>query len=65
MLKPNKQNKSTTCETCSNYVYDEDWEEYTCMVNLDEDEYARFISETNYSCPYYRLDDEYKIARKQ
>ena len=29
MLKPNKQNKSTTCETCSNYVYDEDWEEYT------------------------------------
>ncbi len=63
--KSPKKNKSTTCETCSNYVYDEDWEEYTCMVNLDEDEYARFISETNYSCPYYRLDDEYKIARKQ
>ena len=65
MNNPNKSYKSTSCETCSNYVYDEDWEEYTCMVNLDEDAYARFISETNYSCPYYRLDDEYKIARKQ
>ncbi len=60
-----KTTRPTPCETCANYVYDEDREEYSCLVNLDEDEYARFISEANYSCPYYRLDDEYKIAGKQ
>ncbi|MDE7047651.1 MAG: hypothetical protein K2P25_06685, partial [Lachnospiraceae bacterium] len=25
-------------EQCGNYVYDEDYECYTCEVNLDEDE---------------------------
>ena len=25
------------CDTCANYVYDEDWECYTCVVNMDED----------------------------
>lgn len=60
-----KKKQASNCETCANYVWDEDWEEYTCLVNLDEDEYARFISSTNYSCPYYRLDDEYQIAGKQ
>lgn len=65
MQKNSEKKQATSCETCSNYVYDEDWEEYSCMINLDEDEYARFLSGTNYACPYYRLDDEYKIARKQ
>lgn len=60
-----KSRKSTACETCANYAPDDDGEEYSCMVNLDEDEYARFISEASYSCPYYRLDDEYRIAGKQ
>ena len=59
------EKKITNCETCVNYVYDEDYDCYTCMVNLDEDEMYRFIRGTNYSCPYYRLDDEYEIARKQ
>ena len=32
------------CDTCANYVYDEDWECYTCMVNMDEDDYSRLMS---------------------
>ena len=26
------------CDTCENYVYDEEYEYYVCEVNLDEDE---------------------------
>ena len=55
----------TMCEECRNYVYDEDYEEYICLVNLDEDEMMRFLTTSNYNCPYYQRDDEYEILRKQ
>ena len=51
------------CETCAYYSYDEDWEEYVCEANLDEDEYVHVLQYKE--CPYYRDGDEYKIARKQ
>ncbi|MDO5560800.1 MAG: DUF6472 family protein [Oscillospiraceae bacterium] len=57
--------KKTNCELCVNYVYDEDSDTYTCIVDLDEDEMYRFINSTNYNCPYFRLDDEYGVVRKQ
>ena len=61
-----KQAKSTSCcDTCSNYVYDEEYEYYVCTKNLDEDEMAYFLSGHTRSCPYYRFYDEYKIVRKQ
>ena len=53
------------CDTCSNYVYDEDYECYVCMVDLDEDDMCRFLSGGNFECSFYRQDDEYKIVRKQ
>ena len=53
------------CESCVNYVFDEDYEYYSCMVNLDEDEVYRSMSDSEYCCPYYRLDDEYAVVRKQ
>ncbi len=59
------EKKSTNCEFCANYVYDEDYECYVCTVNLDEDEMYHFLSGTNYSCPYYRSDDEYAVVRHQ
>ena len=55
----------TNCETCSNYIFDEESECYYCEVNLDEDEMYRFMSNTFDHCSYYRLDDEYQIVRKQ
>ena len=40
-------------------------EEYLCEINLDEDEVARFYSDSHYNCPYYRNGDEYKVVRHQ
>ena len=31
---------------------------YTCEVDLDEDEMARFLQDKFYNCPYYQLGDE-------
>lgn len=56
---------ASNCDTCIYYIYDEDYDCYCCEVNLDEDEMARFLSGDCYRCPYYRLDDEYAIVKKQ
>lgn len=55
----------SNCDVCVNYVYDEDYECYCCLVNLDEDEMYRFLSGSQRECPYFRLDDEYGVVRKQ
>ncbi len=55
----------SNCDMCVNCVYDEDYECYTCMVNLDEDEMYRFLSGTRQECPYFRPDDEYGVVRHQ
>lgn len=55
----------SSCETCVNYVYDEDYECYVCEQDLDEDEMGKFLSSSFDNCPYYRLDDEYKVVRHQ
>ena len=57
--------KLTNCETCTYYLYDDDLDCYVCQMNLDEDEMEKFLSGSFYSCPYYQLDDEYGIVRKQ
>ncbi len=57
--------ESNSCESCANYVYNEDYEEYECLVSLDEDEYYALMSGSIKSCPYYRNDDEYRIVRRQ
>ncbi|MCD7731547.1 MAG: DUF6472 family protein [Oscillospiraceae bacterium] len=57
--------KTTNCETCVNYVYDEDYDCYTCLVSLDEDDMNRFLTGTNNYCSYYRLDDEYGVVKHQ
>ena len=56
---------AANCETCVFYDYDEDWDTYSCQVNLDEDEMAYFLSGHTKSCPYYRFYDEYKSVQKQ
>ena len=56
---------AVNCEQCVNYVYNSEDDFYECLVNLDEDEFYRFISSKVDTCPYFRLDDEYALARKQ
>lgn len=53
------------CETCVWYVYDEDYDDYICDMDLDEDELARFLAADTRSCPYWRPGDDYITARKQ
>lgn len=57
--------KKANCEYCANYTYDEAYECFTCEVNLDEDEMARFITGKFQDCPYFQMGDEYRIVRKQ
>ena len=55
----------TNCDTCVYYEYDEDFDCYTCSMEFDEDEAARFVQDAAYSCPYYKFGDEYMIVKKQ
>ena len=64
-LKPAKKEKQTSCDTCVNYTYDEDYGYYICEADLDEDEMARFLTDTFNNCPYFQFNDEYKIVRRQ
>ena len=54
MLKGQTGNKQTSCDSCAYYSYDEEYEEL-----------VRFLSDSHYSCPYYRNGDEYAVVRKQ
>lgn len=55
----------SNCESCEHYDYDEEWDEYVCKIDLDEDEMTRFLSGNCRSCPYYKFYDEYKSVQKQ
>ena len=55
-----------SCDTCSNFRYDDDYEEYVCMAGgMDEDDYSRLVQGTVKACPYYHFDNEYDIVKKQ
>ena len=46
----------TNCDDCVNYVYDEECDCWTCLVNLDEDEmYHRKEAVTLPTLPYVIL----------
>ena len=47
------------CEMCSYYEYNEEYEYYECMMNLDEDEMYNFMCGNNRECPYFQYRDEY------
>ena len=53
------------CETCWNYDYDEEYDEYYCLMDLDEDEVYRIFHTPQNRCPYYRQGDDYSLARRQ
>ena len=45
-------NTASCCDTCTFYIYDDEYECYTCDRDLDEDEMMRFLTDQNYQCPY-------------
>ena len=53
------------CETCAFYVYDEEFEDYYCDIDMDEDDAARLISGHYKECPFWRNGDEYDTVKHQ
>lgn len=54
------------CDSCKNYVYDEEYGGYLCLAEMDEDDvYRSFFGSRAKGCPYYHSDDDYAIVRKQ
>ena len=45
MNKKIEKKRISSCDICMNYTYDEDYECYTCEVDLDEDEIGDYITE--------------------
>ena len=60
-----KKERITSCETCTFYTYEEEYGYYVCEADLDEDEMSAFLRGSDFSCPFYQLDDEYAVVRKQ
>ena len=58
-------NMDDLCQSCWYYDYDEEYDEYFCMMDLDEDEVYRFFASRQSRCPYYRQGDDYTLARRQ
>jgi len=53
------------CETCANYSYDDEDEEYYCDVQMDEDEFSHVMLSHRRVCPFYRNGDEYEVVKHQ
>lgn len=53
------------CEHCLNYVFDEEMGEDVCEIDMDMDDYVRLMSSEHPVCPFFRIDNEYKIVEKQ
>lgn len=53
------------CDDCAYYTFDEEFEEYFCTADMDEDEIYRLSQNYNNGCPRYRCGDEYAVVRKQ
>ena len=54
-----------SCEFCMNYEYDEEYDCYSCIIDIDEDELLHIYTDKRRGCPYFRMGDEYTIVRKQ
>ena len=46
-------------------ISNEEYDEYYCMMDLDEDEVYRITTSRSAHCPYYRQGDDYTLARRQ
>lgn len=54
-----------SCDTCAYYYYDDEYEDYICDMDMDEDDYSRLMESNFKGCPYYRNGDEYRVVRHQ
>ncbi len=57
--------QGASCDTCAYLTYDEDFEDYVCDMDIDEDDYGRLMEKNFTECPYYTNGDEYRVVRHQ
>ena len=43
----------------------EEYGEEVCVIDMDEDEFYRLQQHPERGCPFFRVDNEYKIVEKQ
>ena len=57
------------CDTCAYYAFDEEYEDYICTADIDEDDMARLMQSEGprrrSGCPYWVNGDEYAVVRHQ
>ena len=56
---------SRNCEYCLYYIYDDEYGEDICDVDMDMDEIEHILHGSYNECPYFRINNEYKIVEKQ
>ncbi|MCQ2462613.1 MAG: DUF6472 family protein [Clostridia bacterium] len=56
---------SNSCDYCLNNEYDEELDDYVCSVEMDMDDMERFSYSQNRECPFFRINNEYKIVERQ
>ena len=65
MSTPEKKTLQSRCDMCMYYDYDDETEQYVCVLDLDEDEREAFLSYQTQNCPYFRFYEEYKLVERQ
>lgn len=60
-----RRGEKMDCESCNNYVYDEEYDEYLCEAYFDEDELAQLMQNSRAVCPHWCTGDDYKVVRRQ
>lgn len=54
------------CEDCVYYAYDEEYDDYVCEQDLDEDELYALMERRSNACPFYHPgNSDYYLAGKQ
>ncbi len=60
-----KTKRQGPCEDCEFFDYDEDYDMYSCHMNMDQDDLARYTATGQKGCPYFRYYNEYKSTQNQ
>ncbi len=53
------------CEYCLNLVFDDELGCDICEVDIDMDELETLRQDAFKNCPFFRVNNEYKIVEKQ
>ncbi|MCR5387975.1 MAG: DUF6472 family protein [Lachnospiraceae bacterium] len=53
------------CDMCAYNAYDDEYDEYYCSADMDEDDFYHFLTDKSSGCKFFKDGDEYKVVRHQ